>query len=84
MIVSCARLAGDLVVNPSDEDVGQIERIMIDVPTGRIAYAVIAYGGVLGIGQRFYAVPWQDLTPDPERHRFVLERDPEKPRNVPA
>jgi sporulation protein YlmC with PRC-barrel domain len=84
MIVSCARLAGHVVVNPSDEDVGQIERIMIDVPTGRIAYAVVGYGGVLGIGQRYYAVPWQYLTRDPERPRFVLERDPEKLQSVPA
>ena len=84
MIVSCARLAGGVVANTSDEDVGHIERIMIDVATGRVAYAVVAYGGVLGIGQRFYAVPWKDLTPDPERRRFVLERDPEKLRIVAA
>ena len=52
MIVSCARLAGRVIVNPSGEDVGQVERIMIDVPSGRIAYAVVAYGGVLGLGHR--------------------------------
>lgn len=84
MIVSCARLTGDVVVDHSDEDVGQIERIMIDVPTGRIAYAVVAYGGVLGLGQRLYAIPWDHLRLDPRRRCFVLDGDPEKLGQVPA
>jgi sporulation protein YlmC with PRC-barrel domain len=75
MIVSSARLAGDAVVDPRDEDVGQLERIMIDVASGRIAYAVLACGGVLGIGVRHYAVPWHELTLDARRRCFVLRRD---------
>ena len=78
MIVSSARLAGDAVVNPRDEDVGQLERIMIDVPSGRIAYVVIACGGVFGIGERHYAVAWHDLRLDPERRCFVLTRELEE------
>ena len=84
MIVSCARLAGDIVANPRHEDVGQIERIMIDVPTGRIAYAVVACGGVLGLGQRYCAVPWSELHFDPQRRCFILRPDPETLDRVPA
>ena len=84
MIVSCARLAGDPVVDARGEDVGQLERIMIDVATGRIAYAVVACGGVLGIGQRLCAVPWKQLRLDPQRRCLVLASDPEKLERVPA
>jgi sporulation protein YlmC with PRC-barrel domain len=73
MIVSSARIAGDAVVNRRDEDVGQLERIMMDVPSGRIAYVVLACGGVFGIGVRHYAVPWNHLRLDPDRRCFVLE-----------
>lgn len=71
MIVSCARLAGEYVVNPRNEDVGQIARIMIEVGSGRVAYAVVAGGGVFGIGERHYAIPWQAFTLDAAR-RLVL------------
>ncbi len=74
MIVSCARLAGEYVVNPRNEDVGQIARIMIEVGSGRVACAVVASGGVFGIGERHYAIPWQAFTIDPSR-RLVLAGD---------
>ena len=50
-VMSCETLSGDSVVNRADEDLGKIEHIMIDVPSGRIAYAVLACGGVFGIGK---------------------------------
>ena len=72
MIVSCSRLAGDYVVSHRGEDVGQIERIMIDVASGRVAHAVVACGGVYGIGERHYAIPWSAFRLDTERRRLVL------------
>ncbi len=75
MIVSCARLAGDYVVNPRGEEVGRIERIMIDVASGRVAHAVVACGGVFGIGEQQYAIPWSAFTLDAERRRLVLAVD---------
>lgn len=75
MIASSARLAGELVVDDRGEDVGRLERVMIDVASGRVAYAVLACGGVFGIGERRYGVPWKALRLDPERRCFVLDRE---------
>ena len=74
-VMSWATLAGDPVVNRANEDLGKIEHVMIDVPTGRIAYAVLACGGVFGIGAKFFAVPWAALTRDAERQCLVLDVD---------
>lgn len=77
MIVSCARLAGDYVVIHRGEEIGRIERVMIDVGSGSVAHAVVACGGVFGIGERRYAIPWSGLTIDTARRRLVLAREPE-------
>ena len=75
MIASSARLAGEVVVDHHGEDVGRLERVMIDVASGRVAYVVLACGGVFGIGEHHYAVAWKDLRLDPERRCLVLERE---------
>jgi hypothetical protein len=60
------------VYNPSDEKLGSIKEFMIDMGSGRIAYAVLSFGGFLGMGDRLFAVPWQALKLDTNAHRFVL------------
>ena len=75
MIASSTRLAGEVVVDDHGEDVGRLERVMIDVASGRVAYVVLACGGVFGIGERRYGVAWKDLRLDPERRCFVLGRE---------
>ena len=71
-VMACSTLAGDAVVNDSGERLGTLEHIMIDVRAGRIAYGVLAHGGVLGLGARLHAVPWDALAIDVERRCFVL------------
>ena len=65
----------DTVINLQDEDLGKLEHIMLDVPSGRISYAVLACGGVFGIGEKLVVVPWGALTLDAERKCFVLDID---------
>jgi hypothetical protein len=69
---------GEVVVNRGDEELGQLEHIVVDAPSGRIAYAVLARGGVFGLGERFHAVPWNALEVDMDRHRLVLDIDKER------
>jgi sporulation protein YlmC with PRC-barrel domain len=54
------------VVNARGEDIGKIDEIMIDIPTGRIAYAVLSFGGFLGMGDKLFAIPWGRLTHRPQ------------------
>ena len=65
-------LVGDRVVNLAGEDIGRIEELMVDVTTGRVAYAVLSFGGVLGFGRKLFALPWSALTVDEQKKRFVV------------
>ena len=75
-------LEGGKVVNPRGEDLGTIEEIMIDVPQGRVAYAVLACGSDLA--DKRVAVPWKDLVRDAERGCFVLDSDRERLERAPG
>lgn len=63
-IMSVDTLEGDSVVNGEGETLGEIKNIMIDVLRGRVAYAVLSFGGFLGMGNRLFAIPWSALTLD--------------------
>ena len=72
-VMSASTLEGDAVVNRAGEKLGTVDEIMLDVPTGRIAYAVLSSGGLLGVGDRLFAIPWRALTLDPENKCFILD-----------
>lgn len=72
-IMAADTLEGDSVRNEAGEDLGEIIDIMLDVPTGRVAYAVMSVGGVLGIGSKLFAIPWSALRLDPENKCFRLD-----------
>jgi hypothetical protein len=72
-VLTAGTLVGDRVRNPASEDLGKIEEIMIDLPTGKVAYAVLSFGGFLGIGDKLFAVPWSALTVDEGEHQFVID-----------
>jgi hypothetical protein len=77
-------LIGDSVVNGQDEDLGDIKEIMIDTRAGQVAYAVLSFGGFLGIGEKLFAVPWQALHLDTVNKRFVLNVDKARLKNAPG
>ena len=74
-VMGASTLNGDNVVNKAGEDIGKIDEIMIDTPTGRIAYAVLSFGGFLGMGDKLFAIPWSRLSLDEGRKVFVLDVD---------
>ena len=65
-------LIQDKVVNLAGQDIGRIEELMIDVTTGRVAYAVMSFGGFMGIGNKLFALPWSAVTVDEAKKRFVV------------
>ncbi len=71
-IMAASTIDGDHVLSAEGEQVGKLKEIMLDVQSGRIAYAVMASGGVLGIGEKLLAIPWHALTLDTTRKCFVL------------
>lgn len=66
-------LLGNDVYNCEDQDLGDIKEIMVDMASGKVAYAVLSFGGVLGMGDKLFAVPWKALRLDTEHKRFTLD-----------
>ncbi|MES3024671.1 MAG: PRC-barrel domain-containing protein [Pseudomonadota bacterium] len=77
-------LIGDSVVNADDDNLGDIKEIMLDMRTGQVAYAVLAFGGFLGMGEKLFAVPWQALHLDTVNKRFVLNVEKDRLQNAPG
>ncbi|MBB3117680.1 PRC-barrel domain-containing protein [Pseudoduganella violacea] len=77
-------LVGEDVYNRQEEDLGDIKEIMLDMQTGQIAYAVLSFGGWLGMGDKLFAVPWQSLQLDTVNKRFLLDVSKEQLRNAPG
>ena len=77
-------LIGDSVVNGQEENLGDIKEIMLDMRNGQVAYAVLAFGGFLGMGEKLFAVPWQALHLDTVNKRFVLNVDKDRLSNAPG
>jgi sporulation protein YlmC with PRC-barrel domain len=63
-LIESDRVEGTTVYDPRGNNIGSIERLMIDKLSGRVVYAVLSFGGFLGIGEEEYAVPWAKLTYD--------------------
>jgi sporulation protein YlmC with PRC-barrel domain len=82
--LSATTLIGDRVVNPKGEDLGKIEDLMIDPEQGRVGYAVLSFGGFLGMGDKLFAVPMQALRLSREDKRFILDVDKERLKNAPG
>ena len=65
-------LMGNDVYNQDDDNLGDIKDLMLDMESGEVVYAVLSFGGFLGMGDKLFAVPWKALTLDTEHKRFVL------------
>jgi sporulation protein YlmC with PRC-barrel domain len=83
-VLSASTLAGDSVQNSAGEDLGKVDELMIDIPSGRVAYAVLSIGGFLGMGNKLFAVPWSALRVDEDKKIFVLDVDKKKLENAPG
>ncbi len=71
-VMAAATLEGDVVLNSQGDELGKVSDIMIDVRSGQVAYAVLSFGGVLGVGSKLFAIPWSALTLDAGRRCFIL------------
>ena len=83
-VLSAGTLNGDSVKNRAGDSLGKIEDIMIDLESGDVAYAVLSYGGFLGMGDKLFAVPWSALELNAEEHEFILDVDKSPLENAPG
>lgn len=83
-LMSAHSLRSEDVYNRNDEELGTVKEIMIDMRSGKVAYAVMSFGGFLGMGDKLFAVPWKALTLDTENKHFVLNIDKEQLEDAPG
>lgn len=83
-VMGAKTLTGDTVCDAEGKQLGKIEEIMLDTRGGRIAYAVMSFGGFLGMGDKLFAVPWDALELDVENKGFVLRVEKERLEAAPG
>jgi hypothetical protein len=69
-LISSERVEGTPVYSPTGEKIGDIDHLMIEKTSGRVAYAVMSFGGFLGLGHSHYPVPWGALKYSPTREGY--------------
>jgi hypothetical protein len=82
--MSANKIIGGKVQNRKGEDLGSINDVMVDASSGRIAYAILSFGGFLGIGNKLFAIPWDALTFKPDKQVFLIRVDKETLEEAPG
>jgi hypothetical protein len=70
-LIGSDKVEGTAVYGADSEKIGTIERVMIDKVSGRVSYAVLSFGGFLGIGDDHYPLPWQSLKYDTNLEGYI-------------
>lgn len=83
-LIAADKVEGTPVYDAKGEKMGSIHRIMIDKMTGKVSYAVMSFGGFLGIGDRYHPLPWNMLTYDEGREGYVVNLSREKLKGAPS
>jgi sporulation protein YlmC with PRC-barrel domain len=71
------------VKSPQGEDLGKIEEVMIDMEVGRVAYAILSFGGFLGLGNKWVPVPWDAVALRPDEKALILTIEKQKLQKAP-
>jgi hypothetical protein len=74
-LISSDKVEGTSVYNRQGEKLGSIHTLMIDKISGKVAYAVMSFGGFLGIGDRYHPLPWSVLTYDTGQGGYMVDLD---------
>jgi len=72
------------IYNRREDRLGILKEFMLDLDSGRICYAVMSAGGILGVGEKLFAIPWRALTHDAENACFVLDITEERLMSAPG
>ena len=83
-LIAADEVQGTSVYNRAGEKLGSVEDIMIDKISGKAEYAVLSFGGFLGMGANEYPLPWEKLTYDPRMGGFVVDVDKRILENAPV
>ena len=82
-VIASDRVEGTKVYNPAGEKLGSVETLMIDKISGQVRYAVLEFGGFLGMGTENYPLPWDSMTYEPNLGGYVVSLTKEQLEGAP-
>ena len=83
-LIGSDKVEGTYVYDAKGEHIGSVERVMIDKVSGQVAYAVLSFGGFLGMGQKHLPIPWARLTYDRVLGAYHLDLTEEELKRAPS
>ena len=83
-LIAASKVSGTTVYDVAGEKVGSIHDVMINKATGRTEYAIMSFGGFLGIGDSYHPLPWASLSYDQARGGYVVNIDRSRLEGAPA
>lgn len=83
-LIAAGKVNGTDVYNRAGESLGEIYDVMIDKRSGKIAYAIMSFGGFLGMGDRYHPLPWSTLTYDTKLGGYVVDLNREQLEAAPS
>jgi sporulation protein YlmC with PRC-barrel domain len=82
-LIAASKVNGTSVYNGAGENLGSIYDVMLEKVSGKAEYAIMSFGGFLGIGDRYYPLPWQSLTYDTRQGGYVVDINRSRLENAP-
>jgi hypothetical protein len=83
-LIASDKVEGTAVYNRQGERLGDVHNLMVDKYSGQVAYAVMSFGGFLGIGESYHPLPWKVLDYDTRMGGYVVDLDKDKLRAAPS
>ena len=84
LILSSTSITGTNVTNQKGENLGEIKDLMIDTETGTVNYAVLSFGGFLGLGDKYFAIPFEAFSVNTTTEKFTLNVTKDRLENAPG
>jgi sporulation protein YlmC with PRC-barrel domain len=82
--IRVSKVLGTKVQNPAGQKIGQVEDVILDKESNHIMFAVLSFGGFLGVGEKYYPVPWSSLDYDENQSSYVVGYTKEQLQGAPA
>jgi hypothetical protein len=83
-LIAASKVEGTSVYNRRGESLGSIYDVMIGKRSGKVGYAIMSFGGFLGMGERYHPLPWEVLDYDEQQGGYVVDLDKQRLQDAPS
>lgn len=83
-LIAADKVEGTSVYNAAGEKLGSVDHVMLDKASGQAVYAIMSFGGFLGIGEKYHPLPWNQLRYDEARGGYVVSLDKRRLESAPS